>query len=97
VFVAAPYSATKKIDGQTYVFRKLKDKLIFNSRGIESGPVLSIATPERAFMDMIYLFPDYYFDNLKPLDWEQCFDLLRIYENTRMAGRLNRYWKKYAG
>jgi len=97
VFAAGPYSINKQIDSRTYVFRKLKDQVLFNPRGIKNTETGSIATPERAFLDMIYLFPDYYFDNLKPLDWEKCYDLLGIYDNTRMAGRLNKYWKVYSG
>lgn len=95
IFVAAPYSFNKKIDGSTFIFRKLKDEVLFNSTSIISKDNYSIATVERAFLDMIYLFPNYYFDNLKLINWEKCVEISKIYNNKQMIKRLSKY-KKYA-
>ena len=43
-----------------------------------------IATKERAFLDVIYLNKDYFFDNLQPLDFDKVFKLIEIYENKRV-------------
>ena len=56
----------------------------------------SIASIERAFLDMIYLFPEYHFDNLRVIDWDKCFDLAVIYENRQLVRRLKRYQKRHA-
>ncbi len=96
IFIAAPWSITKKIDKYNLTFRKLKDSIIFNSVGIKNENNYSIATPERAFLDMIYLFPKYYFDNLKPINWEQCAELVKIYDNKQLVKRLKKYQKQYA-
>ncbi len=96
IFVAGPWSKTLTLDKTTITFRKLKDTVLFNPTGITSQNNYSIALPERAFLDMIYLFPKYYFDNLKPINWHKCFELVKIYENKQLIKRLDKYQKKYA-
>lgn len=95
IFVAGPRSSIKKIDGHTIAFRKLKDEALHSPAGIKHEGNYSIATPERAFLDMIYLFPKYYFDNLKPINWEWCFELAKIYDNQQLIKRLKKYQKNY--
>jgi len=93
VFIASKWPKTMIIDKHTFTFRKLKDAVLFNSAGIISRDNYSLATPERAFLDMIYLFPNYYFDNLKSLDWEKCATLAKLYNNQQLVKRLDKYRK----
>jgi hypothetical protein len=93
IFVATKWTKTMTVDKSTITFRKLKDPVLFNSAGIESKDNYSIATPERAFLDMIYLSPNYYFDNLKGINWEKCDELVKIYNNKSLVKRLNKYKK----
>ena len=91
----------KNFDAHTYPkklvpFRKLKKEVLFNPLGIVNQNNCSLATPERAFLDMLYLFPRYYFDNLKKIDWQKCFQIANIYKNKQLVKRLNNYYKKYA-
>lgn len=94
IFVSAPWSFSKKIDKYSITFRKLKETILFNPAGIKNENHSSIATPERAFLDMIYLFPNYYFDNLKGINWEICNELVKIYNNKSLVKRLSKYKKK---
>lgn len=96
VFVAGSWTKTVTIESKTISFRKLKDAVLFNAAGIKKENAYSIATPERAFLDMIYLFPEYFFDNLASLDWEKCFALAPLYGNQQLVKRLTSYQKKYA-
>lgn len=96
IFVASKWPKTLVIDKHSFTFRKLKDAVLFNSTGIISKDNYSLATPERAFLDMIYLFPNYYFDNLKEINWAKCAEIVKIYNNQQMIKRLNNYRKKYA-
>ncbi|MCX6807758.1 MAG: hypothetical protein NTZ80_03105 [Patescibacteria group bacterium] len=96
IFVASKWPKTMRIDKYTFTFRKLKDAVLFNSTGIENKDNYSIATAERAFLDMIYLFPNYYFDSLKPIDWKKCDKIVKIYGNKQLVKRLNKYRKSYA-
>ena len=96
IFVASPWPKTLTIHNTTIAFRKLKDSVLYNSAGIINQNNYSMATPERAFLDTIYLFPKYYFDNLKPINWEKCFELIKIYSNKQLMKRLTQYQKNYA-
>jgi len=93
IFVAGPYPMTKRIDNHTIVFRKLKDSVLYSAQGIVNEKNYSIATPERAFLDTIYLSPKFYFDNLRSINWETCFELAKIYDNKQMIKRVKEYQK----
>lgn len=96
IFVAGPYSMNKKIDNHAITFRNLKDSILFNPNGIKNENNYSVASPERAFLDTIYLFPKFYFDNLRPINWEVCLELAKIYANKELIKRLNKYQNQYA-
>jgi predicted transcriptional regulator of viral defense system len=95
-FAAGSWSKTRKIDGRAFTFRKMKKSLLFNPSGIISRDNYGIASPERAFLDTIYLFPKYYFDSLKPINWNKCRKLAKIYANSALIKRLEEYHEKYA-
>ncbi|MFA5643471.1 MAG: hypothetical protein WC113_03515 [Candidatus Paceibacterota bacterium] len=96
IFAASRWSKTMAIGKYAFTFRKLKDAVLFNPAGIANKDNYSIATPERAFLDMIYLFPNYHFDNLRSIDWEKCDEIAKIYSNKQLIKRLNKYRKNYA-
>lgn len=96
IFAAGPWSKTAKISGHVFVFRKMKKIVLFNSSGIINRENFSIASPERVFLDTIYLSPKYYFDNLKPINWKKCREMAKIYDNSALLKRLEEYRKKYA-
>lgn len=84
IFVASYASRTTTVDGQEYVYRALKRPLLTNAAGIINKGLYAIATPERAFLDMLYIHKDYHFDNEASLDWEKVYTILPIYKNKRM-------------
>ena len=96
IFVAGPYPTIKKIGDKTITFRKLKDSVLYSAVGIKNEKNYSIATPERAFLDTIYLSPKFYFDNLRSINWETCFELAKIYDNKQLIKRVAQYQKNYA-
>ncbi len=95
IFVAGPWPKTMTIDKTTITFRKLKDSVLYSSMGVDNKENYSIASPERAFLDTIYLSPKFYFDNLRSINWEKCFELVKIYGNKQLIKRLATY-QKYA-
>ncbi len=84
IFIASYQSKSLICDGQTYVFRKIKNSILRQPLGIETDGNYSIATPERAFLDMLYLNKDYYVDNPGSLNWNRVLAILPIYHNKRM-------------
>ena len=93
IFVAGPYPTAKRIDNHAITFRKLKDSVLYNACGIKNERNYSIATPERAFLDTIYLSPKFYFDNLRPINWKLCSEIVKIYDNKQLIKRLAAYQK----
>jgi hypothetical protein len=82
-------SRTLTIDDNSYVFRKIRNPVLVNTRGIERlDNHINIATPERAFLDVLYLNPSYYFDNLNPLDVDSIFNLLPLYDSKALNSRV---------
>ncbi len=76
------------IDGQKYVFRKIKNDLLTNTKGIMTKNNRSIASKERAFLDTLYNNADFYFDNIRSLDTDTLLDLLPIYKNKRLEKQI---------
>ncbi len=96
LFIATNQSKTITLDQHPLVFRKLKNAVLFNPAGIIHQNNYSIATTERAFLDMLYLFPNYYFDNLSVINWARCDELAPLYHNQQLLKRLHIYHTKYA-
>jgi hypothetical protein len=91
IFVISYLSREITCDGQTYVFRRMKDAILTNALKVEKKDNYYIASKERAFLDTIYLNKNYHFDNLSSINWDKCFEMLPIYDNKAMAKRLNSY------
>jgi len=91
IFIATKWTKKINIDDKSFCYRKIKDSVLYNSEGIVQKDNYNIASPERAFLDMIYLFPNYYFDNLRPIDWEKCSKLVKIYNNKQLIERFLKY------
>ena len=91
IFIASYQSKELEIDGQKYSFKRIKEKIITSNLGIENKDGYSIATPERAFLDTLYVNKQYYFDNLRPLNWEKVYEMLPVYGgNKRMEKTLKK-------
>lgn len=82
-------------DGQTYSYKRVKDLILTNPVGIEIKDDYSIASPERAFLDVVYSNKDYHFDNLAPLNWKKVFEILSIYDNKRMEKIVKKHHKSF--
>ena len=95
IFVASYQTKEIDCDGQIFSFKKLKTNILNNNSGIENKGFYSIASKERAFLDIVYLNKDYHFDNLSPLDWDKAFSILPLYENKRMTKKVNQYYKDF--
>jgi len=93
IFIASYLTREITADKQGYSYKKIKDSVLTNNKGIEQKENYSIATPERAFLDTIYLNKNYHFDNLSVLDWDKVLEILPIYSNKRMEKQVKSYIK----
>lgn len=96
IFVAGYLSREiELVGGQKVVYRKIRKSILLNKMGIREENGFFIAEKERAFLDTIYINPNYYFDNLGSIDWKKCFAMVLIYGNKKMREHINFYKKNY--
>ena len=83
-----------EIDNQIFSFRKIKNELLVSQQGIEQhGNTVTIATPERAFLDMLHLNGSMYFDNVNPLKKDLIEQVLPIYNSKTLNERAQKIFK----
>lgn len=93
IFAASYQTREILCDKQIYEYRKIKDIVLTNPAGLnQESP---IATLERALLDIIYLNPQYHFDNLSPINWDKIQALVPIYRNNKMTARVNKIYKQF--
>jgi len=87
-------SRTLEIEGYSYVYRKIRKEIIMDSAGIVLSPDnINTATPERAFLDLLYLNKDFYFDNTQSLDKQLVARILPGYRSTALERRVEKILK----
>jgi hypothetical protein len=92
IFVASYISKEIMVDGHPIVFKTMKRDILTDTTGIEQRSGYAIASPERAFLDTVYLNKEYHFDNLAPLDWDKISRLLPVYGGIkRMESSVAKY------
>jgi len=95
IFVASYLSRRIKAEEQEIFYRKIKNEILLNSLGVKEKDFYFIATKERAFLDAVFLYKDYYFDNLRPLNWDIIEEMKKIYSSKLLVKRIAQYYKIY--
>jgi hypothetical protein len=84
-------SRAVEIEGCKIKYSKIKDSILYNTTGVISYPNgLNVAIKERAFLDMLYLNGDVYFDAAHSLNTKLVFELLPIYESKVLEKRVKK-------
>ncbi len=80
-----------EVNERTFRFHKIKGEVLVNTAGINRREDhINIASAERAFLDMIYLNTEYYFDNLNPLNKKTVYKLISIYQSEALSKRVKK-------
>jgi len=95
IFLVSYLTRAVVVAGFNFQYRQIKPSVLTNTVGIEKEIGYYIATPERAFLDAVYIYKNYHFDNLRPLDWEKINLLKKIYRNKVFEKRVEEYYKLY--
>ena len=95
IFAASYQTKEIECDGQKYSYKKIKDIILTDQTGTESRENYSIASPERAFLDVVYLNKDYHFDNLSALNWEKVREILPIYGGNRRIAKMVKMYEAH--
>lgn len=76
-----------EVDGRIFQYSRMKSDILMSWEGIERGETFWMASPERAFLDLYYLYPDFYFDYPDILNKEKVKVLLPLYKNKKLVKR----------
>jgi predicted transcriptional regulator of viral defense system len=95
IFVVSYLTRTLTIDHQDIQLRKMKEVVLTNMAGIDPQTGYFMASLERAFLDAIYIYRDYHFDNLEVINWEKVEFLKGIYRSLAFEKRVKGYYQIY--
>jgi len=84
-------SRSIKADNNLLEYRRIKEPVLINTTGINRLPAdINIASPERAFLDILYLDKEFYLDNPEALDKKKIISILPAYNSKVMAERVRK-------
>lgn len=92
-FVISYLSRKIEVDKNQIQYRRIKESILLNQEGVIQKENYAIATKERAFLDALYLYKDYYFDNLDILEKGKVFLLLDIYQSRNLSRKVKEIFK----
>lgn len=95
IFSVSYISRAVKVGDYTITYRRMKKDVLVNKKGIEEQGNVIIASPERAFLDAVYLYKNYHFDNLSPLNWDKVIELKDLYGNREFLKRVEEYYQVF--
>lgn len=91
IFIASYVAREVVVAGVKFAYRRMRDSVLTNPLGLEAKDNYHIASPERAFLDVVYLNKDYHFDNLSSLNWDTVFEIASMYNNKSLEKRVKAY------
>ena len=74
-------------------YRIMKGEILANLDGINFKNGIYIASAERAFLDLYYLNPHYYFDNISILNYKTIKKLLPLYSSKALELRTKKLFE----
>lgn len=95
IFVVSYLTRTVSAGGISIQYRQIKGEVLTNTEDIEQKDGYFIATLERAFLDAVYIYKNYHFDNLGVINWEKVDSLKKIYKSKAFERRVENYYKDY--
>ena len=86
-------SRITEIENREFIYRKIKGISLVNSAGIiRQSNNVNIASPERAFLDLLYLEKEYHFDNLNPIKRDVIKALMPLYQSASLMENVKKRW-----
>ena len=93
IFVVSYLSRNIMVNGRKITVHKIKNDILYNSEGISQEGRYAVAGKERAFLDAVYIYKDYPFDNAGALDKNKVLQLAEIYSCRELVKRVQRILK----
>lgn len=95
IFAVSYVTREVTVDHLTAQYRRIKGPVLTNASGIAMENDYYIASGERAFLDAVYIYKNYHFDNLDPIDWDTVSSLKKIYDNASFEKKIDEYYKTF--
>lgn len=95
VYMASYVNRDVTVDARIIRYNEIKKSILVNSAGVKEADGVWVASKERAFLDIVYLWGDFFIDNLSLLDWDEVFRIMKIYESKALEKRVRSYHKDY--
>lgn len=92
IFLVSYLTRSITLPNNNMQYRQIKGEVLVNTQGIEAKTGYFIASLERAFLDAVYIYKNYHFDNLSVINWEKVFTLTGLYENKAFEKRVGEYY-----
>jgi|SRR3989339_97099 len=90
----AQYTKTFLIKEQNYKYHAIKGELLLNPLGIKKESNYLIVCPERAVTDTLYLYGEYFFDNLNMINKDKILEIAKIYNQKILIKRVKKLLKE---
>ncbi len=84
IFCLSLKSKKYEIDGQKYEYHKVKESIFYNDIGLIKQNGLTIASKERTICDLLYVYPNFAFDNLSGVNVLELSAIASLYSNKRL-------------
>lgn len=95
IFLASYLTRDIEVGEINIQYRQIKGDVLTNTEGVEQKDSYFVATLERAFLDAVYLYRNYHFDNLGTIDWGKVDKLKKIYNSRALEKRVEEYYMIY--
>ena len=85
--------------GYTFRFRKIKDSILYDPCGVQvrsEPPVVSLASPARALVDLTYLDGPRDLGNPGAIDWQQALAIASRFDNKRLQEDVKKYADRHS-
>jgi predicted transcriptional regulator of viral defense system len=95
LFLMSYLTRDVRVGEHAFSYRRLPDSILLHTEGIERDGHYAMATKERAFLDAVYKYKNYHFDNLGGLNWDTVFHIKDIYQSKILTKRVDMYYQLY--
>jgi len=82
--------AVKSIKGIRFVYKKIKDDVLFNDIGIIKKGLARIAGVERSICDSLYFFPKLGLEHVERVKKDKIMKVVEIYNNQELKKRVKK-------
>ncbi len=95
IFAVSYVTREVRLNNLGIQYRRVKGPVLTNLTGINRENGYFIASLERAFLDAIYVYKNYHFDNLRGLDWDKVAVFKTIYNNAILEKKVEEYYQTF--